>query len=152
LNSIGKVKLFFLFLTIFLFTNSTAFASEPSSWTEVFYETYGSAGVDEAVLFGLSEAKSPNEIIATALVIENLEEPRLIQALFCALVLPGDIYAAAEANNISEETVSKGYELSLAVCAKEMEEILAVVMNPTAQFSDPTPANSSVFASPTTFQ
>ena len=126
-----------------------------AEWTDVFYDTYNTNGIDQAVIFALSEAKSPGEIIEAALLIEDIEEPRLIQALFCALVLPGSIYEAAEANNITEETVAKGYELSLAVCAREMEENLNIAINPTPQFPELSPSKRirrPVYASPWTFE
>jgi hypothetical protein len=144
------MKIFFLFLSIFLFTSTTLFASKPSSWTEVFYETYDSAGIDRAVRYGLREAKSPDDIVKAALVIEGMDEPLLIHALYCALVLPDDIYIAAVANDITEETVSKGYDLALAVCAERMEENLAIVMATTTQPASTQPQGAT-YASPSTF-
>jgi hypothetical protein len=144
------MKIFFSFLNIFLFTSTTLFASMPSSWTDAFYETYDSAGIDRAVRYGLSEAKSPDQIVKAALAIEDMDEPLLIHALYCALVLPGDIYAAAGANGITEETVSKGYELALAVCADRMEENLAIVMSTTAQPAS-TQSQGATYASPSAF-
>jgi len=145
------VKKFFFLLSIFLITCAIARAD----WTGIFYQNYKEMGIDHAVKAALGEGHSPDQIIKTALPIDNLRQEELIKALFCALALPGSIYDSAEKNGISDQKVAEGYELALAVCAKEMEENLNAIVSPAGQSSDLSPteqARGSDLASPWKFE
>lgn len=93
-----------------------------ADWSQSFRDTYYAKGIDEAVVNALSEGIAPDQLMKTALPLEDLKPEVLVKALYCALVPPAYIYDAAKVNGISEEIVQQGYELALAQCAKEMEE------------------------------
>lgn len=126
-----------------------------ADWTKTFYANYTEKGIDNAVKTALEEGKSPDLIIRTAMPIKNLEEEKLIKALFCCLALPGSIYDAAGANGIPESTVARGYQLALAECANEMEENLNAALSPENQPPELSPSKQvrgSSFASPWKFE
>lgn len=140
-----------IILSILLLLSAHAWAD----WADTFYKDYNKNGIDYAVATALGDGHNPDQIIKTALPIDNLEQEKLIKALFCALALPGSIYNAAEKNGITDVKVSEGYQLALAECAREMEENLNVEFNPTDQAAAPSPSDrtrGSSQASPWNFQ
>jgi len=129
-----------------------AFSVALADWSRVFNDRYADKGLDDAVVYALSEGYSPDQIMKTALPIEGLAHDELIKALFCALAPLDVVYEGAKANGIADEKVTRGYDLALAECPNALEEKVsaAAQQNPTL-----TPAqsnNSANFASPSTFQ
>lgn len=147
----STMKVISVFLILFLVICATAFAD----WAENFYANYEEQGIDHAVKTALGEGNSPDRIVRTALPIKDLEQDKLIKALFCGLALPGSIYEAAEVNGIPESTVAQGYQLALAECAREMEENLNAAVspaNPPPELSPSKRVRGSSFASPWKFE
>lgn len=139
------------FIIILLLTGSPAMGD----WADDFHINFREKGIDQAVVAALAEGQSPDIIIKTALPLENLVRTELVKALFCGLALPGSIYDAAEINGISDSTVSKGYELALGECAKEMEENLNAAVSPTIPSPDQSPSKrvrGPVYSSPWKFE
>ena len=126
-----------------------------ADWSNDFRSIYANEGIDKAVRTALSKGANLDQIFKSALPIKNLKEENLIKALFCALAQPDYIREAAEVNQITENKVDAGYQLALAECAREMEENLNAVVNPTPQFPELSPSKRirrTVYASPWTFE
>lgn len=142
------MKKIFLSLTMLFATFSVASAD----WSSVFNDIYADKGLDEAVVYALSEGYSPDQIIQTALPIKSLQHDELIKALFCALAPLDAVYEAAKANNIADEKVTQGYDLALAECPNAMEEKAAAATQQNPTMAPAQSNNSTNFASPSTFQ
>jgi len=141
-----------LFITIFIMLTAHVVLA---NWPENFQSIYADKGIDEAVKYSLSNGGNPDQIIKIAQPIDGLPEENLIKALFCALAQPDYIREAAEINKISDQTVDEGYQLALAECAREMEENLNAVVNPTPQFPELSPSKRirrTVYPSPWSFE
>lgn len=137
-----------LSLTVLFAAYSVALAD----WSRIFSDIYAGKGIDDAVVYALSEGYSPDQIMKTALPIEGLPQDKLIKALFCALAPLDTIYEAAKTNNIADEQVTEGYDLALAECPNAMEEKTAATTLQNPAMSPAQSNNSANFASPSTFQ
>ena len=146
-----KVKKILFFITFLMMTTTVVLAN----WSENFHTIYADKGINEAVKNALSEGANLDQIIKAALPIKSLKEENLIKALFCALAQPDYIREAAKVNQITDNKVDAGYQLALAECAREMEENLNAIVNPTPQFPELSPSKRirrGVYASPWTFE
>ncbi|MCL7489372.1 MAG: hypothetical protein M8357_14495 [Desulfobulbaceae bacterium] len=136
-------------LIVIFATSSVALAD----WTLVFNDMYTDKGLDDAVVYALSEGYSPDQIMKTALPIEGLPQDELIKALFCALAPLDAVYEGAKTNNIADEKVTQGYDLALAECPNALEEQAAAATQQNNPALVPAQGNNSAnFASPSTFQ
>lgn len=142
------MKKIFLSLAVLFATFSVASAE----WSRIFSDIYTDKGLDEAVVYALSEGYSPDQIMQTALPIKDLPHDELIKALFCALAPLDAVYEAAKTNNIADEKVTQGYDLALAECPNAMEEKAAAATQQNPALAPAQSNNSTNFASPSTFQ
>lgn len=125
-----------------------------ASWQDDFNQVYSEKGIDQAVEIALENGIDPDSIFKQALAQTTLDQEQLVKACYCAGLRGQDIRVASVDNDISDNTVTAGYKISLKECRD------AVIAGQGAPVSDRyvgsvrnrSRERSRTYGSPSTFQ
>lgn len=126
-----------------------------ASWQDDFNETYISKSPEQAVELALENGIDPDSIVKQALTLADLDQHRLVKALFCSAVNSQEIRDVSAENQIPDNTVTAGYKLSLKECRDAViasQGYTPVTNNFAGSWRNRSRQGRRTFGSPSTFQ